>query len=48
MNAYVDAVGHSPNMPSWGAGYWHSRNRYSSQGMLLDAVSQGFASFVLL
>ena len=38
MNAYVDAVGHSPMLPSYAAGYWHSRNRYSSQDMLLDAA----------
>ena len=41
MNAFVDAVGHAPVMPEWGMGYWHSRNRYSSQGMLLDAA-KGF------
>jgi alpha-D-xyloside xylohydrolase len=41
MRAYVDAVGHSPAMPQWATGYWHSRNRYSSQGMLLDAA-KGF------
>ena len=41
MNAYVDAVGHAPVMPAWATGYWHSRNRYSSQGMLLDAA-KGF------
>ena len=41
MNAYVDAVGHSPVMPEWAQGYWHSRNRYSSQSMLLDAA-KGF------
>ena len=28
-------------MPEWGIGYWHSRNRYSSQSMLLDAA-RGF------
>ena len=38
MNAYVDAVGHSPMLPSYAAGYWHSRNRYSSQDMLLEAA----------
>jgi alpha-D-xyloside xylohydrolase len=41
MNAYVDAVGHAPVMPEWAQGYWHSRNRYSSQSMLLDAA-KGF------
>jgi alpha-glucosidase (family GH31 glycosyl hydrolase) len=41
MNAYVDAVGHAPVMPVWAQGYWHSRNRYSSQSMLLDAA-KGF------
>ena len=41
MHAYVDAVGHAPVMPTWGMGYWHSRNRYSSQDMLL-AAAKGF------
>ena len=25
MHSYVDATGHSPVLPDWGAGYWHSR-----------------------
>jgi alpha-glucosidase (family GH31 glycosyl hydrolase) len=31
MHSYVDAVGHSPMLPAYAAGYWHSRNRYSNQ-----------------
>eukprot|EP00463_Aulacantha_scolymantha_P003726 TRINITY_DN461_c0_g1_i2.p1 TRINITY_DN461_c0_g1~~TRINITY_DN461_c0_g1_i2.p1 ORF type:complete len:433 (-),score=81.46 TRINITY_DN461_c0_g1_i2:20-1318(-) len=41
MHQYVDAVGHIPMMPDWAAGYWHSKNRYSSQAQLL-AIAQGF------
>ena len=43
MNSYVDAVGHSPMLPSWGSGYWHSKNRYSTQQQITDAAA-GFAS----
>lgn len=43
MNSYVDAVGHSPMLPEWGSGYWHSKNRYSSQQQITDAAA-GFAS----
>lgn len=43
MHAYVDAVGHVPMLPGYAAGYWHSRNRYSSQDELL-AAAQGFHS----
>ena len=31
MKQYADAVGHAPMLPESVAGYWHSRNRYSSQ-----------------
>ena len=31
MHAFVDAVGHSPVLPEWGVGYWHSKNRYATQ-----------------
>ena len=41
MNAFVDAVGHAPMLPAKAVGYWHSRNRYSNQSMLLEAA-QGF------
>lgn len=43
MNSYVDAVGHSPMLPEWGSGYWHSKNRYASQQEITDAAA-GFAS----
>ncbi|XP_065192930.1 uncharacterized family 31 glucosidase ORF2-like [Sycon ciliatum] len=36
---YVDATGHSPVLPEWAAGYWHSKNRYSSQKDLLAAAT---------
>jgi alpha-D-xyloside xylohydrolase len=36
-------VGHSPMLPGWGAGYWHSKNRYSTQQEITDAAA-GFAS----
>eukprot|EP00947_MAST-08B_sp_MAST-8B-sp1_P006571 g6571.t1 len=38
---YVDATGHSPMLPAYAAGYWHSRNRYASQSELL-AAAEGF------
>lgn len=41
LNSYVDAVGHAPVLPEYAAGYWHSRNRYSSQAELL-AAAEGF------
>ena len=39
VEKYVDAVGHARKLP-W-TGYWHSKNRYSSQEELL-AVARGF------
>ena len=39
IEKYVDAVGHAPKLPY--PGYWHSRNRYSSQDELLE-VARGF------
>ena len=41
MNNYVDAVGHAPMLPEYAMGYWHSKNRYSSQADLL-AAAEGF------
>lgn len=41
MNNYVDAVGHIPMIPDWATGYWHSKNRYSSQAQLLE-IANGF------
>eukprot|EP00118_Oscarella_pearsei_P013982 m.116749 g.116749 ORF g.116749 m.116749 type:complete len:430 (+) comp37585_c0_seq1:1063-2352(+) len=38
MQNYIDAVGHAPVLPEFAAGYWHSKNRYSSQAELLDAA----------
>jgi alpha-glucosidase (family GH31 glycosyl hydrolase) len=37
---YVDATGHSPMMPKWAAGYWHSPmgKPSFSQSMVIDAV----------
>ena len=43
MHAFVDAVGHSPVLPEWGVGYWHSKNRYATQQQITDAAA-GFAS----
>eukprot|EP00656_Telonema_subtile_P048894 TRINITY_DN5954_c0_g1_i4.p1 TRINITY_DN5954_c0_g1~~TRINITY_DN5954_c0_g1_i4.p1 ORF type:complete len:489 (+),score=59.45 TRINITY_DN5954_c0_g1_i4:135-1601(+) len=40
MHAYVDAVGHSPVLPEFAAGYWHSKNRYTSQEKLLAAAAE--------
>ena len=37
---YVDATGHSPVLPEWAAGYWHSKNRYASQADLLAAAKE--------
>ena len=37
---YVDATGHSPVLPEWAAGYWHSKNRYASQVDLLAAAKE--------
>lgn len=37
---YVDATGHTPVLPEWAAGYWHSKNRYKSQGELLSAAKE--------
>jgi len=39
MEKYVDAVGHARKQPY--PGYWHSKNRYSTQQELLD-VARGF------
>ena len=36
MNAYVDATGHAPELPSWASGYWHSKNRYKTQAEVLS------------
>lgn len=41
MNNYVDAVGHAPVLPEYAMGYWHSKNRYSTQADLL-AAAEGF------
>jgi alpha-D-xyloside xylohydrolase len=41
MHSFVDAVGHAPLLPSYAAGYWHSKNRYESSSQLLDAA-RGF------
>ena len=38
MSNYVDAVGHSPLLPWYASGYWHSKNRYSKQDDLLNAA----------
>jgi alpha-D-xyloside xylohydrolase len=40
MSHYVDATGHSPVMPEWAAGYWHSPMGFASfnQSMVIDAV----------
>ena len=43
MRAFADAVGHAPPLPSFAAGYWHSKNRYESAEQLLDAA-HGFYS----
>jgi alpha-D-xyloside xylohydrolase len=43
MRAFADAVGHAPPLPSFAAGYWHSKNRYESAEQLLDAA-RGFYS----
>ena len=37
---YVDATGHSPLLPRWASGYWHSRNRYKTQAEILAAAKQ--------
>ena len=42
MHSYVDAVGHAPMLPSTVAGYWHSKNRYSSQDEILAVVGFPF------
>jgi alpha-D-xyloside xylohydrolase len=39
MSNYVDAVGHAPLLPWYASGYWHSKNRYSSQDDLLNAAN---------
>ena len=36
---YVDAVGHAPPLPAWASGYWHSKNRYSSQAEVEVALA---------
>ena len=36
----MDATGHSPVLPEWAAGYWHSKNRYASQADLLAAAKE--------
>ena len=41
MSSYADAVGHTPIIPEYALGYWHSKNRYSSQAELL-AAAEGF------
>eukprot|EP00118_Oscarella_pearsei_P028917 m.3257 g.3257 ORF g.3257 m.3257 type:complete len:665 (+) comp9197_c0_seq1:1041-3035(+) len=40
LSNYVDAVGHSPMLPWYASGYWHSKNRYSSQNDLLAAARE--------
>ena len=39
LSHYVDATGHSPMLPRYAAGYWHSKNRYASQDELLAAAA---------
>jgi alpha-glucosidase (family GH31 glycosyl hydrolase) len=39
LHSYVDATGHTPMLPDYAAGYWHSKNRYSSQHELLTAAA---------
>lgn len=39
LSHYVDAVGHAPPLPSWASGYWHSKNRYSSQSEVEAALA---------
>jgi hypothetical protein len=45
MRHYVDATGHSPLMPEWAAGYWHSPMGHATfnQSMVISAVD-GLAS----
>jgi len=38
MHSYVDAVGHAPMLPDYAKGYWHSKNRYTSQDDILTAA----------
>ena len=39
LSHYVDATGHAPPLPTWAAGYWHSKNRYSTQQQVLDTMA---------
>lgn len=39
MSHYVDAVGHAPELPHWASGYWHSKNRYSTQAEVVDTYA---------
>lgn len=43
MQRYGSVVGNAPTMPEWALGYWHSKNRYSTQADFQNAV-QGFVS----
>lgn len=38
MRAYRDLTGHSPMMPRWYLGFWHSKERYARQEELLGVA----------
>ena len=43
IERFTGWLGRSPGLPEWALGYWHSKNRYSSQADLL-AAAHGFAN----
>lgn len=38
MAHYVDATGHSPDLPEWASGFWQSKLRYRTQEELLNVA----------
>ena len=43
LERFGTVVGTAPTMPKWALGYWHSKNRYTTQSSFEEAV-QGFVS----
>jgi alpha-D-xyloside xylohydrolase len=40
ISGYREITGKAPIMPKWAMGYWQSRERYKSQGELIDVVKE--------
>jgi alpha-D-xyloside xylohydrolase len=40
LSHYVDATGHTPELPSWASGFWQSKLRYRTQEELLEVARE--------